>query len=87
MLADAALLTTMAALVSAALALVSSRQVAVTLPVLLDLLLAAGLLRLADTRSLTTIATVAGLLVVKRLAGVGISISRRPRAGSPRRCC
>jgi len=69
---DAALLVTLAALVSAAAVLTATGRVLVAMPVLLDMLLAAGLLRLALHPTLTQLAGTALLVVVKRLASVGV---------------
>jgi len=76
----AALLVTLAALVSAALALLVTRRPAVALPVLLDLLLAAGLLRLALQPSPTQLAGTALLVLVKRLASSGIRVAAGARS-------
>ena len=82
----AALLVTLGALVSGTLALLVTRRPAVALPVLLDLLLAASLLRLTLQPSPTQLAGTALLVLVKRLASTGIraatgarSLSGRPR--------
>ena len=82
----AALLVTLAALVCAALTLLVTRRPAVALPVLLDLLLAAGLLRLALQPTPAQLAGTALLVLVKRLASSGIrsAAGARSTAGSPR---
>lgn len=83
LLSGAALLVSAAALVAAALALVRTRSLAVALPVLLDLLLAATLLRLAARPTPTQLAATAGLVLVKRLASSGVrraTTGRRPSA-------
>jgi hypothetical protein len=72
-----------AALVLSALALVVTRRVGVALPILLDLLLAAGLLRLSATGSWQAIASAAAIVVIRKLATLGISVGRRARAGPP----
>lgn len=70
---EAASLVVAAAAVAAGCAcLAATRSVLVALPVLLDLLLAAGLLRLALTPTPAQLAAVAALLVVKRVASYGI---------------
>ena len=69
-----------AALLVAALVLLVTRKVAAALPVLLDLLLAAGLLRLSATASWQAIASAAGIVVVRKLATLGIAAARRARA-------
>ncbi len=72
-----------AALVLSALALVVTRRVGVALPILLDLLLAAGLLRLSATGSWQAIASAAAIVVVRKLATLGIAAGRRARAVPP----
>ena len=49
------------------------------LPVLLDLLLAAGLLRLAAASTPEALTSVAAVVVVRRLASTGIRLSVRSR--------
>lgn len=68
----AAMLVTLAALVCAGAALVVTRRPAVALPVLLDLLLAASLLRLTVHPSATQLGGTALLVLVKRFATAGI---------------
>jgi len=68
----AALLVTVAALVSAAAALLATRRVLPTLAVLLDMLLAASLLRLALDPTPVQLAGTALLVLVKRLASAGL---------------
>lgn len=71
-LSTLALLVTAAALVCGGLAYARTRQIGTALPILLDLLTAAGLLRLSDPdvtgRSLLTAATI---IAVRKLALVG----------------
>lgn len=62
----------LAALVAGALVLVRTRRPAAALPVLLDLLLAAGLLRLAGDPGWHTIATAAAIVLLRRLIGFGL---------------
>jgi hypothetical protein len=69
-----------AALVLSALTLLATRRVAAALPVLLDLLLAAGLLRLSATASWQAIASAAAIVVIRKLATTGITAARRARA-------
>ena len=69
---SAALLVTGAALLSATAALLATRSVVVALPVLLDLLLAASLLRLTLLPSYPQLAATAVLVLVKRLASSGV---------------
>ena len=83
LIAAAALLVTVVAFVSAAAALVATRRTAVALPVLLDLLLAAGLLRLALQPSPTQLAGTALLVLVKRLASSGIRHAAGARSTRP----
>lgn len=71
-LGGASLLVAVAALVSAAGALWATGRVTVALPVLLDLLLAAGLLRLALRPSPVALLGTALLVLVKRLASAGV---------------
>lgn len=89
LLADAvgllAAAVTAAALVAATVALVSTRRPSVALSVLLDLLLAAGLLRLAGDPGWQTAATAAGIVVLRRLLGTGLRLgggSWSPRNGN-----
>lgn len=79
LLQTGALLCTAAALVCGALALLVTRKFAMALAVLLDLLLAAGLLRLALPPTPQRLLTAASLVVVRRLAGVGL----RDRSTAP----
>lgn len=83
----AALLVTVGALLSAAAALESTRRVLPALTVLLDMLLAASLLRLAVDPTLMQLAGTALLVVVKRLASAGLrraTATRTRRAVRPR---
>ncbi len=73
----AALTVAAGALVAGALVLVRTRRPAVALPVLLELLLAAGLLRLAGEPSWGTITTVAAIVLLRRLIGVGLRAGDR----------
>ncbi|PRY47724.1 uncharacterized protein DUF1622 [Geodermatophilus tzadiensis] len=65
------------ALVAGALALVATRRPALALGVLLDLLLAAGLLRLATEPTWTSIATAAAVVALRRLIGAGLRAGGR----------
>ncbi len=82
LVADGAWLLTTAALLAAAAALAVTHNLTVALPVLLDMLLAASLLRLTGQPSFTQQLAGTGLLVaVKRLASSGLrraSAIRRP---------
>jgi hypothetical protein len=71
------------ALVAGALALVSTRRPALALGVLLDLLLAAGLLRLAAEPTWTSIATAAAVVALRRLIGAGLRAGGRVLADAP----
>jgi hypothetical protein len=74
-----------AALVAGALTLVRTRRPGLALSVLLDLLLAAGLLWLSGDREWEALATVAAIVALWRLLGVGLPTGRRPRPpGWPR---
>lgn len=65
------------ALVAGALALVVTRRPATALSVLLDLLLAAGLLRLVGEPTWQSTATAAAIVALRRLIGVGLRLSGR----------
>jgi hypothetical protein len=67
----------LAALVAGALVLVRTRRPAAALPVLLDLLLAAGLLRLAGDPDWRAIATAAAIVFLRRLIGIGLRAGAR----------
>jgi hypothetical protein len=69
-----------AALAVSALTLLSTRRIATALPVLLDLLLAAGLLRLSATASWQAIASAAAIVLIRKLATLGITAARKARA-------
>ena len=66
-----------AALLAGALALARARRPALALAVFLDLLLAAGLLRLAGDPGWQAIATAAAVVAVRRLIGVGLRAGGR----------
>ncbi len=70
----AALAINAAALVVGALTLAVTRRPALALSVLLDLFLAAGLLRLAGEPSWQTIAMAAAIVGLRRLIGVGLRL-------------
>jgi hypothetical protein len=69
-----------AGLALSALTLLSTRRMTTALPVLLDLLLAAGLLRLSATASWQAIASAAAIVLIRKLATLGITAARRARA-------
>jgi hypothetical protein len=66
-----------AALVAGALALASTRRPALALSVFLDLLLAAGLLRLVGEPGWRTILTAAAIVALRRLIGAGLRAGGR----------
>jgi hypothetical protein len=80
--ATLALLVTAAALVAGLVALVVTRRPAAALPVFLDLLVAAGLLRLVGQPSWQALATAAVILVLRRLIGLGLRTGGRAWAAS-----
>ena len=80
LISAAALLVTAAALLSAGAALLVTRRVTVALPVLLDMLLAVSLLRLALDPTPTQLASTALLVLVKRLASAGVRRAADARA-------
>jgi uncharacterized membrane protein len=88
--ATLALLVTVGALLAGLVALAATRRPAVALPVFLDLLVAAGLLRLVGEPSWQALATAAAIIALRRLIGFGLRTggrawtSSRPDGG-PRR--
>ncbi|MGY1763855.1 hypothetical protein ACI79G_05005 [Geodermatophilus sp. SYSU D00779] len=80
--ATLALLVTAAALVAGLVALVATRSPAAALPVFLDLLVAAGLLRLVGQPSWPALATAATILVLRRLIGFGLRTGGRTWAAT-----
>jgi hypothetical protein len=62
-----------AGIVVAGLVLLTSRSVAVALPIMLDILLAAGLLRLSATATWTAIMSASAIVIIRKLAVAGIS--------------
>ena len=80
----AAQLVTGAALVSAAIALAATRRPAPALGVLLDLLVAAGLLRLVGDPGWTALASAAVIIALRHLVGSGLRQAAASwRAGPP----
>ena len=69
---DAALLVTAAGLVVAALALARTRQIPLSLALLLDFFTAAGLLRLVGPLTWSRLATVALTITIRQLASHGL---------------
>ena len=82
-LGTAALLVTGAALLSTAATLLATGRVLVALGVLLDLLLAAGLLRLASSPTVAQLGSTALLVLVKRLASAGLRLGPGARPAVP----
>lgn len=68
----AAFLVVAAAVVSAAVVLIRTRDLRRALPVLLDLLTAAGLIRLAGPPSWPVLASTAIVIVLRRLLAAGL---------------
>ena len=66
-----------AALATGALVLVATRQPVAALAVFLDMLLAAGLLRLVGDPDWQAIATAAAIVVLRRLIGAGLRAGGR----------
>ena len=81
-LASAALAVTGAALVTGAIGFAVTRQLIPALTVFLDLLTAAGLLRLAAEPTARTIATSAAIIALRHLSGAGLTAGRRARTDS-----
>lgn len=73
----AALMISAGALLAGALALAVTRRPALALSVFLDLLLAAGLLRLVGHPGWRTILTAAAIVALRRLIGVGLRAGGR----------
>ncbi len=80
----AALLVTAAAVVSAAAALLATSRITTALQILLDMLLAASLLRLILNPTPTQLAGTALLILIKRLASSGVSQAAAARLVSRR---
>jgi hypothetical protein len=79
---------TAGALIAGLLTVVTTRRPALALSVFLDLLVAAGLLRLAGDPSWQAIATAAAIIALRRLIGFGLRAGgpdRVPTAGQPPR--
>ncbi|PJE98052.1 hypothetical protein CUT44_02080 [Streptomyces carminius] len=71
----AALAVTAFGLVSAAVVLVAARRLMPALAVLLDFLIAAGLLRLAGDPAWDTVAAAAAVVAVRKLVTAGLRLS------------
>ena len=78
-----ALLVTAAALLAGLVALAATRRPAAALPVFLDLLVAAGLLRLVGEPSWQALATAASIILLRRLIGFGLRTGGRTSAPGP----
>ncbi len=74
-------LVVLAGLVLAALALAATRSPWAAMPMLLDFLLAAGLLRLSASGSWHAITTAPEIVVIRKVAGLGIAQGRQARTG------
>ncbi len=72
LLQGGALLCTLLGLLSASVVIAAARDPLLGVRVLLDFLLAAGLLRLSDDPGWRQIATAAVVVAVRRLVGVGL---------------
>ncbi|MGY1690234.1 hypothetical protein [Geodermatophilus sp. SYSU D01105] len=72
-----------AALVCGVLALAVTRRPPLALTVFLDLLLAAGLLRLAGDPSWQALAVAAAVVALRRVVGAGLRTARRAWSGRP----
>jgi len=79
-LGTASLVVTAAALVCGGVALARTRRLSEALAVFLDLLTAAGLLRLAATPTWRALATSAAIVALRHLGGAGLAAGRRARA-------
>ena len=75
LLREAALVCTALGIVSAVAVLVSRRDVRLAIGVLLEFLLAAGLLRLSADPTTQTLLTAALIVGVRRLVGLGLRFS------------
>ena len=83
LLQGAALLTTVLGLACGCLVLARRRDVRAALGVLLEFLLAAGLLRLSDSPTYRSLATAAVIIVIRKLVTLGLRRDRRPAAPHP----
>jgi hypothetical protein len=80
--ATLALLVTAAALAAGLVALLATRRPAAALPVFLDLLVAAGLLRLVGEPSWQALASAAAILELRPLIGFGLRTGGRTWAST-----
>lgn len=72
----AATACTVLGLIAAACALLRTRQVPLALGVLLDFLLAAGLLRLSHDTTARALATAATIVLVRKIVAFGLTVRR-----------
>lgn len=79
-LRTASLLLTAAALVCGGVALATTRRLSEALAVFLDVLTAAGLLRLAAAPTWRALATSAAIVALRHLGGAGLAAGQRARA-------
>lgn len=79
----AALLVTAAGIVVSAGALVATRSYSPALPILLDFLMAAGLLRLASSAQWHVIVAAAGIVAVRKVTMIGIGTAARAQRRHP----
>ncbi|MGY1640254.1 hypothetical protein ACI782_03865 [Geodermatophilus sp. SYSU D00703] len=79
----AAVAVVAAAVLSGVLAPAVTRRPPLALALFLDLLLAAGLLRLTGDPGWRALATAAAIVVIRRLAGAGLRTARRNWSGGP----
>ncbi len=75
LLRDAALVCTVLGIVSALSVLARSRDLRLAVAVLLDFLLAAGLLRLSGAPTVEALLAAAGIIALRRLVGFGLRFS------------
>jgi hypothetical protein len=73
----------MAALLSGIVALAATRRPALALGILLDMLVAAGLLRLVGDPSWRALATAAIVIAIRHLVGYGLRIGARSWTAAP----
>ncbi|HYO37992.1 MAG TPA: hypothetical protein VER97_18085 [Geodermatophilus sp.] len=78
-----ATVVTALALGAGAVALAATRRPALALGVFLEMLLAAGLLRLAAEPTSTSLGTAAAIVLLRRLVGAGLRTGGRAFSGAP----
>lgn len=79
----AALMVTGGAVLAGLVALAVTREVRAALPVLLDMLLAAGLLRLSHAPTPGALAVAASIILVRRVVSTGLAATRGVRPPTP----